>query len=126
QARDAEAVELARQDRLRKRRRHERLRGEVIDLMGTDLAQRADERGLVEQVAVGELDVVEEVGDALVVALARPPDEAVDDVIVRKQGLGEVGAILAVDSGDESAFFLHEMGSIWAILDFGFRILDWA
>ena len=61
------AGELAGQDRLVPRRRDEALRGQVVDLVGLDVDERGDERGLVQQVALDQFESSGEVGDPLVV-----------------------------------------------------------
>ena len=57
QPRHAERSGFAGQNRLAERRLDERLRREVVDLLGLVLLERFDQRDLVEQVAVDELDV---------------------------------------------------------------------
>ena len=99
--RDAERRELPRQHGLGERRRDERLRGEVVDLVRLGFRDRIDERVLVEEVAVQELDGVDEVRDPLEVADARAADEPEHLVALPEQVLGQVGAVLTVDAGDE-------------------------
>ena len=55
---------------------------------------------------------VEQVRDPVVVALARAPDQTVDLVALLEQVLGQIGAVLAVDPGDEGPLLLHGKGSI--------------
>ena len=61
----AQPGELAGQHRLVPRSRHEAHRGQVVDLVGLGRLKRRDQRGLVEHVALDELDAVEQVLDAL-------------------------------------------------------------
>ena len=62
--RHAEGGELGRQHRLLPAGRHERHGGEVVDLVGTDLAEDSGQRGLVEQVGLEQLDLAAQVFDA--------------------------------------------------------------
>ena len=98
-----DAGELGGQDRLDPRRRHERHRGEVVDLVGLAVAQHVDERALVEQVAGVQRDRVADVLEALEGLGRGAPDHAVDLVALLEQELGEVGAVLAGDAGDQCA-----------------------
>ena len=78
-------------------------RGEVVDLVGPARAQRVDERALVEQVALVQRDAPAQVLDA-VEALGRgAAHHAVDLVALLEQELGQVGAVLAGDAGDQCA-----------------------
>ena len=76
-------------------------RGEVVDLVRLGGAQRVDERALVEQVALVQRDPVAEVLDALELLGRGAAHHAVDLVALLEQQLGEVGAVLAGDAGDE-------------------------
>ena len=78
-----------------------RLRGQVVDLVGPVRAQHLDQRDLVEQVAGHEGDPVLEVADALEVDGAGAPHHADHLVALVQQELGQVGAVLAGDAGDE-------------------------
>ena len=64
-ARHADRRELGGEHRLRPRRRHEALRGEVVDLVRAAVAHRLLQRHLVEQVGLEQLDAALEVRDAL-------------------------------------------------------------
>jgi hypothetical protein len=101
---DAERSELSRQHRLREGRRDERLRRQVVDLVRLRLRHRVDQRVLIEEVAVQELDLLEQVRHALEVADAGAAHETVNPVAVLEQVLGEIRAVLPVDSGDERRF----------------------
>ena len=72
--------------------------------------QDVDHRHLVEEVAGHQGDPVLDVGDALEVERARPPDHAADLVALVEQELGQVGAVLAGDAGDQCSF-RHAVGS---------------
>ena len=97
----AEGRELPGQDRLVPRRRHEALGGEVVHLGRSDGAERLHERGLVQEIALDDLDPVADVGDPLVRRGAGTPRHPHDAISLLEQELGEVGAILAGDPGDE-------------------------
>src|SRR5206468_1070592 len=71
------------------------------DLVRAGGADRLDQRELVEQVAVDQLDVVPDVADALVDDQRGPPDQAVDPVALLQQELGQITAVLAGDAGDQ-------------------------
>ena len=88
------------------RDRHERHRGEVVDLVRVGGAQRVDERAVVEQVALVERDPVAQVLDALELLGRGAADHAVDLVALLQQQLGQVGPVLAGDSRDQRS--LHE------------------
>ncbi len=84
------------------------LGAEVVDLVGPDPVQVADQRRAVRQVGVVQIElgaapvgVVVEVVDAPGRERARAADQAVDVVALVEQQLGEVGAVLAGDAGDE-------------------------
>ena len=104
-----DAGELGRQRRLGPRHGDEAHRGEVVDLVGLGGAQRVDERALVEQVALVQRDPVADVLDAVELLGRGAADHAVDVVALLEQQLGEVGAVLAGDAGDQCAG--HERAS---------------
>jgi len=60
------------------------------------------ERRLVEQVGRHELEPIDQMRDPLVGGGGAPSDDADDAVPLGEQQLGEVGAVLAGDAGDES------------------------
>ena len=85
-----------------------RLRGQVVDLVGLGLLDDADEVGGVGQVAVvheeahaGLVRVVVEMVDAVGVEQAGAALDAVHHVALLEQELGQVGAVLPGDAGDE-------------------------
>jgi hypothetical protein len=65
QRRHADGRELGRDDRLFPRRRDEGGRREVVDLVRAHVAQHVDERELVEQVRLDELDALANVVEVL-------------------------------------------------------------
>ena len=93
---------------------HEGLGGQVVHLVGRLLPQDVDQRHLVEQVAGHEGDAVLEVGDALEVDRRGAPDHADDLVALVEQELGQVGAVLAGDAGDEGSLG-HDVKCSWAL-----------
>ena len=87
------------------------LRGEVVDFVGLDLLDDADQVGGVGQVAVvedeaavGVVRVLVEVVDAVGVEQRGAAFDAVDGVAFVQQEFGEIGAVLAGDAGDECGF----------------------
>ena len=90
------------------------LRAEVVDLVGLDVTQEIDERRGVCQIAVVQeqapaldmrvlVDPVEPLG----VEARRAADDPVHLVALAEQQLGEVGAVLACDAGDQRALGRH-------------------
>jgi hypothetical protein len=89
------------------------LRAEVVDLGRVNEPQRAIERRRVvqvsvveEQAPVGDVRVLVEMIDAARVEGGRASDDAVDLVTLLEQELGQVGAVLPGDAGDQRT--LHE------------------
>jgi hypothetical protein len=87
------------------------LRAEVVHLVGLDLLHHVDEARRIGEIAVVEHEaavagvrILVEVVDPVGVDERRPALDAVDDVSLVEQELGEVGAVLAGDAGDESDF----------------------
>jgi hypothetical protein len=90
---------------------HVALGREVVDLVGLDGLHEADEVGAVGEVAVVQLEarlgivrVAVEVVDPLRVEGAGPALDAVDQVALLEEELGQIGAVLARDAGDERGF----------------------
>ena len=86
------------------------LGAEVVDLVGLELVEQLDQRDRVGEVAVvGEqadpllVGVVVEVVDPVGVEARGAADDAVDLVALLEQELGQVGAVLAGDAGDQGA-----------------------
>ncbi len=101
---DALRVELAGQQRLIPRRGHKRHRRQVVELVRPHVGQHADERQLVQQIGRHQANTIEEVLDAPVVLGAQPPGDPDDLVALLEEQFGQVGPVLAGDSGDDCAF----------------------
>jgi hypothetical protein len=56
---------------------------------------------LVEQVGRDDLDPVEQMADALIRVMRRPPDHADDPVSLVQQQLGQVRSVLPGNPGDQ-------------------------
>ena len=107
--------ELGGQGRLDPRHRHERHRGEVVDLIGPRCPQRVDQRALVEQVGLVQRDLVAQMLDPVEALGRRAAHHAVDLVALLEQELGQVGAVLAGDPSDQGASpFRHRPGRVHA------------
>ena len=114
EAKGAERVGVGRVLRRFKAHLDVALGGEVVDLIGLNLLHDADEVGAVHEVAVVQLQayvvfvrVLVQVVDAVRVELGSAAFDAVDFVALAEQELGEVGAVLARDAGDECFFGLR-------------------
>src|SRR6185436_16401454 len=95
------------------------LRAEVIDLVGLRVLQHPHQARAVGQVAVVQdepavvhVRVLVQVVDALGVEERGAPLDAMDDVTLLQQKLGEIGAVLAGDAGDQGDFRLLHGGRI--------------
>ena len=93
---------------LLERHRDVALRAEVVDLVGLHLLHHVDEARRIGEVAVmqdeaavADVRILVQVIDPVGVEQRRPALDAVDDVALVEQELGEVGAVLAGDAGDE-------------------------
>ena len=105
--RDADAGELGGQHRLVPRGRDEALRGEVVDLVRLRRPQRRVERRRVEEVALDQVDAVDEMRDSLDVlsrGATRHPEHL---VAFFEQELGQVRAVLPGDPGDQRPSTRH-------------------
>src|SRR5262249_46667596 len=100
-ARHALRVELAGEHRLVPRRRHERHRGEVVELARPHRVDDLDERQLIEEVGRVQVNAIEDLLDAPVIRRAGAADDRVDLVALVRPELREVRAVLAGDAGDE-------------------------
>ena len=87
------------------------LRGQVVDFVGLNLLDDADQIGGVGQVAVvqdeiavADVRVLVQVVDAIRVERRRAALDAVDDVAFAEQQFGQIGAVLAGDAGDQGNF----------------------
>jgi hypothetical protein len=92
------------------------LRGEVVDLVGLHLLDDAHQARAVGHVAVVQdefsvllVRILVEMVDAVGVEQRGAALDAVHVVALVEQELGEVGAVLAGDAGDECDFF-HALG----------------
>ena len=109
-ARHALRVELAGQHRLVPRRRHERHRRQVVELVRAHAVDHPNQRQLIEQIGRMQRDAFEQVLDSPVVRRAGTADDAVHFVAFAEEELGEIGTVLTGDAGDESAFG-HDKGT---------------
>ena len=87
------------------------LGGEVVDLVGPHLGHDAQQAAGIGHVAVvqrerqaGLVRLVEEMIDAVGIEQRRPPLDAVDRVALAQQELGEIGAVLPGNAGDQRDF----------------------
>src|SRR5207253_7652952 len=92
------------------------LRAEVVDLLGVDQAEDAIQRRRVVEIAVVKnqpailfVRVLIDLIDARGVERRRASDDAVNFVAFLEEKLGEIGAVLARDAGDQRA--LHGLRS---------------
>jgi hypothetical protein len=90
---------------------HVALRGEVVEFVRGKCVDEAENPFGARQVAMMEeeagarlVGVLIDVIDALGVESARAADDAVDFIAFGKEELGEIGAVLSGDAGDEGAF----------------------
>src|SRR5204862_4487914 len=79
----------------------------VVDLMGLDRVQERDDRELVEEVALPQLDPGFEVRDPLEMIRGGAAHHAIDLVALLEKELREVGAVLAGDARDERPTLRH-------------------
>ena len=87
------------------------LRGEVVDFVGLNFLNDADEAGAIGQVAMVKekanafvVTVLVEMVDTVGVEETGTTFDAVDDVASVEKKLGEIGAVLTGDAGDEGDF----------------------
>ncbi len=104
----AQAGHFTGKDRLAERRLHEALGGEIVDLGWAMLAEQVNHRHFVEQIASDQGDFVLDMVDALEVNRARTTNHADDVVTLLEQVFGQVGTVLAGNTGDECALFCHD------------------
>lgn len=101
QPQDTEAVGVARALRQPEAGMHVTLRGQVVDLMWSDVHQRVRQCCAVLQIALVQVQLLLDMGDVLEEPLtAVAPDNAVDLVALAQQQIGQIAAVLAGDSGD--------------------------
>ena len=101
QARDPDRGELGGQDRLLPGGGHEALRAEVVDLGRARLLERLGERRRIEQVGLDERDPVGQMVDPLEVLGRGAADHPEHLVTLVEEEIGQVGAVLAGDAGDQ-------------------------
>ena len=99
--RDAQGGELTGQQRLRPTGGHETLGGEVVDFVRPDLLHDRDDRQLVEQIGLVQRDSAVQPLDPLAAFGAGAADHAVDFVALSEQELGQIGAVLPGDAGNQ-------------------------
>jgi hypothetical protein len=87
----------------------ERLGREVVDLLRLRVVQQGDQRELVEEIALAQVDAVLEVRDPLELIAGRAADHAVDRIALLEKELCEVGAILSGDAGDQGPTLRHNV-----------------
>ena len=101
----AEGGDGAGEDRLLPGGGDEALGGEIVDLVGLDVAQDADEAGNVDEVAVDEFDVVEDAEPAQALAddvgRGGAAHEANHAIALAEQEFRQIRAVLAGDAGNE-------------------------
>ena len=107
----AERGGFAGQDRLGPRGRHEGLGREIVDLVGLDVVQQRDERELIEQITLAQIDPVLQVGDPLELIAGRAADHAHDLVALLQKEFRQVGPVLPRDAGNERASLGHSADS---------------
>jgi hypothetical protein len=67
-----------------------------------DLLQHRGNRGLVEKISLEQLDSIPQMLNALEVFAAATANHATDTIALAKEEFGEVAAVLAGDTGNES------------------------
>src|SRR5262249_50052368 len=100
----AQAGELACQHRLLPACGHETLGRQVVDLVRPALLEDLDERRLIEQVGLVDLDAAEQMADAVEVVGAGPAENTVDLIPLGEEELREIAAVLPRDAGDDRPF----------------------
>lgn len=80
--------------------------GQIVDLIGLDLAHQTDEAGGIRQVAVvqGDCVLLDQVVDAGGIGNGGAADNAVDFIPLLQQELCQIGAVLTSDAGDQCFF----------------------
>lgn len=80
--------------------------GQIVDLVGLDLAYQTDEAGGIRQVAVMQMDSIflDQVVDTSGVGDGSAADNAVDFIPLLQQELCQIGAVLTSDAGDQCFF----------------------
>ena len=76
----------------------------MLDELRTLLAQCLDKRRLIDQVALDDLDSIDDVGDALERCGARATGHPDDAIALFEQEFGQIGAVLPGNSGNKCSF----------------------
>lgn len=80
--------------------------GQIVDLVGLDLAHQTDQTGGIGQVAIvqGDCVLLDQVVDTSGVGDGSAADNAVDFIPLLQQELCQIGAVLTRDAGDQCFF----------------------
>ena len=104
--------------RLVERDAHVAFAREVVDLVGLHPDDHRLQAERIDQVAVMQLERQPtdlrggpQVIDPVAVQAARPPHEAVHGIALVEQQLGQIGAVLSADTGDERRFHATQSGT---------------
>ena len=111
-----EAGHLAGEDRLRPRRLDKALRRKVIDFAGPVLAQNADQRHLVHQIAGDQREVILNMLNTLKIDGRGAPDHTNDLVALLEQKFCQITSVLTGYPGNK-CLFLHVLLVLWGITD---------
>ena len=111
------AGDLAGEHRLRPGGLDKALRRQIVDLGRPVLAQNADQRDLVHQVAGDKRQIVLNMVDALEIDRRRAADHADHVVALLEQKLGQIAAVLAGDAGDQCRFFMCSSSAVTTFRD---------
>src|SRR5579871_1666224 len=107
--------ELARQDRLVPARGHERLRGQIVDLVRRGVADRFDERILVQQVCLRQRDALLKMSDTLEALRTGAAHHSHHTIALLQQQLGQVRAVLSGDAGDQRGLHNEPAGPFFPL-----------
>src|SRR5262249_55211930 len=83
---------------------YERLRRQVIYLVRPCLAQRADERALIEEISLNEREFIGQMGDPIRVINAASSNNPEDLITFLQQEFSEIRPILTGDARNQCAF----------------------
>ncbi len=101
--RDPLRVELPGQHRLFPGSGHERHGRQVVELVRPNIGEHADQRELVQEIRRPQLNTIEQMFDPPQIGRAGSADDADDLVAFVEEQLGQVGAVLTRDAGDDRA-----------------------
>ncbi len=103
-ARHPQAGGFSGQHRLLPAGRHERHAGQVVNFIRLNFFQNPHDRRLIVQVPRKQVDEIADMFEAMAVIIAAvSADHAADAVALADEELRQMGAVLPVDSGDESS-----------------------